>query len=228
MCRYIAGQSIREIAREESRGRATVTKIFRSEEMNTFVHRMRERLYGLGCDALAAVEHELRVRRNGRLAYQLLTDIGAVPPPQEKLEIGCQTVKIDRAELTPFEIAMADDENGNVSHVAYGAACAIEESAANYGFPLPTPKEVHHRRRVATVADEITGGRFHEICMNGGAEEKRVPQLGEQMTKSEESLRLHLLSCFRRVFSQLSRPSLGEKGSSAPTRLQARFGKPSK
>jgi len=147
MCRYIAGQSIREIAREESRDRATVTKIFRSEEMNTFVHRMRERLYGLGCDALAAVEHELRVRRNGRLGYQLLTDIGAVPPPQEKLEIGCQTVKIDRAELTPFEIAMADDENGNVSHVAYGAACAIEESAANYGFPY------RHRKKFTIVAE---------------------------------------------------------------------------
>jgi hypothetical protein len=86
--RYVAGESTRKIARGEHRDRATVTKIVRSKEMNSFVHQMRERLYGLGCDALAAVEYELRVRKNGRLGYQLLADIGVVPSSQEKFEIG--------------------------------------------------------------------------------------------------------------------------------------------
>jgi hypothetical protein len=230
MQRYVAGESVREIAREERRDRATVTKIVRSEEMNTFVHQMRERLYGLGCDALAAVEHELQVRTNGRLGYQLLTGIGVVPSPQEKLEIGYQPVRIDTAGLTPFEIAMAEDENGDINRVAYGTACVIEASAECYGTPLPTPEETRHLRRVAKVADEITGGRFHEICLKGGPEEKRVRALAEQVVKREESLKLRLLSRAQRAFSQPSNHSLpvGEKGSSAPTRLQARFGKPSK
>jgi hypothetical protein len=38
---------------------ATTVPIRRSEQMNTFLHQMRERLCGLGCDALAAVEHAL-------------------------------------------------------------------------------------------------------------------------------------------------------------------------
>ena len=57
MQRYIGGESIRQIAREEHRDRATVTKIVRSDEMQTFVHQMRERYYGLGFDALDAVQH---------------------------------------------------------------------------------------------------------------------------------------------------------------------------
>lgn len=187
MQRYVTGESIRQISRQEHRDRATVTKIVRSEEMNSFVHQMRERLYGLGCDALAAVEYELRARKNGRLGYQLLTDIGIVPSPQEKFEIGYQPVKIDRCTLTPFEVAMAEDKDGNINHVGYQMACAIEASAECYGFPLPTPEEIRHQRRVAQVADQITGGDFHRICFADGAEEKRVRALAEQIVRREES-----------------------------------------
>jgi hypothetical protein len=42
MQRYIADDSIRQIAREEQRDRATVTRIVRSDEMNAFVQKMRE------------------------------------------------------------------------------------------------------------------------------------------------------------------------------------------
>lgn len=187
MQRYVAGESIRQIAREERRDRATVTKIVRSEEMNSFVHQMRERLYGLGWDALAAVEYELRVRKNGRLGYQLLADIGIVPSVPEKLEIGYQPMKIDRSALTPFQIAIAEEKDGSISRVGYGMACAIQASVECYGFPLPTPEDIRHGRRVAEVADQITNGNFSRICFADGDEEKRIRGLAEQIVRREES-----------------------------------------
>ena len=57
--RFIVGQSIREISREEGRARETVTKIVRSDQMQSYVQAMREHFYGLGGDALAAVQHAL-------------------------------------------------------------------------------------------------------------------------------------------------------------------------
>src|SRR5882724_6165650 len=57
MQRFVAGQSMRQISREEGRARETITKIVRSDEMQIFVQQMRERFYGLGTDALDAVRH---------------------------------------------------------------------------------------------------------------------------------------------------------------------------
>jgi hypothetical protein len=186
MQRYVGGDSIRQIAREEQRDRATVTKIVRSDEMNAVVQKMRERYYGLGFDALDAVQHTLQVRKDGGLGRQVLTDIGVIPSPEERYAIASQP---DKATLTPFEIAVAEDENGQINRVAYGMACAMEESARFFGTPLPTAEEYRHLRRVAMVADEITGGRFHEICMNDSAEEKRIRELAEKMVKREETRR---------------------------------------
>src|SRR3984885_8216824 len=156
MQRYVAGDSIREIARQEQRDRATVTKIVRSDEMNTVVQKMRERYYALGFDALDAVQHTLRVRKDGALGRQVLTDIGVIPSSEERYAIASQP---DRATLTPFEIAVAEDENGQINRIAYGMACAIEESARCFGTPLPTADEQRRLRRGAKVADEIAQGR---------------------------------------------------------------------
>jgi len=186
MQRYVAGDSIREIARQEQRDRATVTKIVRSDEMNTVVQKMRERYYALGFDALDAVQHTLRVRKDGALGRQVLTDIGVIPSSEERYAIASQP---DRATLTPFEIAVAEDENGQINRIAYGMACAIEESARCFGTPLPTAEEHRRLQRVAMIVDKITGGRFTEICANDGAEEKRIRQLAEKMVNRVEARR---------------------------------------
>jgi hypothetical protein len=186
MQRYVGGESIREIAREERRDRATVTKIVHSDEMNAVVQKMRERYYALGFDALDAVQHTLRVRKDGGLGRQVLTDIGVVPSADEIHAIASQP---DKATLTPFEVAVAEDENGQINRIAYGMACAMEESARCFGTPLPTAEEHRRLRRVAMVADEIAGGRFSQICMNDGAEEKRIRQLAGKMVKHEETRR---------------------------------------
>jgi hypothetical protein len=187
MQRYIGGASIRQIAREERRDRATVTKIVRSSEMNAVVQKIRERYYGLGFDALDAVQHTLRIQKDGRLGRQLLVDIGVAPSPAEVYAISSQLVAIDDSEMTPFEVAMTEDEEGQMKRIAYGCACALEASAEAFGTPLQTPDEIRHDRKVVAAAEEITGGRFLEICDEGGTEEKRIRQLAEQKVKREET-----------------------------------------
>jgi hypothetical protein len=184
--RHILGQSQREIARAEGRSRPTIAKIVKSEEMQAYVRHMRERYYGLGFDALDAVQHALQFRKDGQLGRQLLVDIGVAPSPGEIYAIASQP---DKATLTPFEIAVAEDDQGQINGVAYGMACALEESARCFGTSLPTAEEYRHLREVATVADEMTGGRFLEICLSDGPEEKRIRRLGEQKVRCDEARR---------------------------------------
>ena len=76
---YIAGKSVAEISSEENRNRETVTRIVRSDEMREYVIRTREAFYGLGDSAIAALRHALEKKRDGNLAYKILTDLGVVP-----------------------------------------------------------------------------------------------------------------------------------------------------
>jgi hypothetical protein len=196
MQRYVSGESIRRIAREEQRDRATVTKIVRSDEMNAFVQKLREEYYGLGFEAMDAVRHALRIQKDGRLGHQLLEDIGVIPSAEERCAMAAEeTIKVERASLTPFEAAITEDEEGqmlggNMFQVAYGAACAMEESAENFDVQLPTPEEIRFRRKVAKAADEMTGGRFLQISMTDGPEEKRIRQLAEKKVKRQEARQL--------------------------------------
>jgi hypothetical protein len=80
---------------------------------------------------------------------------------------------------------MAEDEDGRINRVAYGAACVMEESARVYGTELPTAEEWRHGCRVAEVADEITNGRFAQI--SDGSEEKRIRLAAEKIVKREEA-----------------------------------------
>jgi len=113
MLRYAGGESIRQIAREEQRDRATVTKIVRSDEMNAEVRKMREQYYGLGYDALHAVQHALKIQKDGRLGHQLLANLGVIPSAEERHAMAAEeAMNVDRASLTPFEVAMTEDDEG--------------------------------------------------------------------------------------------------------------------
>ena len=185
MERYVRGESIRQIARDEKRDRATVTKIVRSDEMQGFVQKMRERFYGFAFDAMNAVEHSLKQQNDARLAYRMLSDIGVVPSAGERYSIATQPPSIDKSTMTPLELAVAEDADGRINRAAYGAACVMEESARAFGTELPTAEEYRHGRRVAEVADEITNGRFAQI--SDGAEEKRIRQAAEDIVRREEA-----------------------------------------
>jgi hypothetical protein len=117
----------------------------------------------------------------------MLCDIGIVPSPGERYSIATQLPSIDKSTMTPLELAMAEGEDGRINRVAYGAACAIEESARVFGTELPTAQEYRRSRRVAKVADEITNGRFAHMSLTNGVEEKRIRQAAEEIVRREET-----------------------------------------
>ena len=97
MGRYIAGESIRSIAREEDRDRETVTKIVRSIEMREFVQAQRERFFALAPLALQALEEVLNLAEDGRLARDVLADMGVVPTAKEREAFSYDAVLTARA-----------------------------------------------------------------------------------------------------------------------------------
>jgi hypothetical protein len=82
--RFIAGQTVRQISREEGRSRETVDRIVKSEDVANYVRDMRAKFVGLGQDALLAVQRAVRDEGDARLAYELLKDIGVVPNREER------------------------------------------------------------------------------------------------------------------------------------------------
>ena len=52
-------------------------------------------------------------------------------------------MRYDKSALTPFELAMAEEEDGRINHLALGCTCALEESEKWFGVRLPTAAEFH-------------------------------------------------------------------------------------
>ncbi len=76
--RFISGQSIRKIAREEKRDRETVKRLVQSDEVREYVLKLRAEFYGLGADAVDAVQHQLQEKKDGRLGLEILKRIGVI------------------------------------------------------------------------------------------------------------------------------------------------------
>jgi hypothetical protein len=77
---YLLGKSIRQIAREQKRDPATVSKIVKSPDMDRIVLDMREKFFGeLLPTALQSVQFALDEETDGRLGYQVMMDSGVVP-----------------------------------------------------------------------------------------------------------------------------------------------------
>jgi len=81
--RYISGESIRKISREEKRDRETVNRIVRSAKTQAYIADLRARYMALGSDAIKSVETTLKSGKDGRLAHQVLGDIGVIPSRRE-------------------------------------------------------------------------------------------------------------------------------------------------
>jgi hypothetical protein len=62
----------------------TVTRIVRASEVQAYVQDLRAAYYGLGQDAVEALRRSLRSTTDGKIAYQLLADIGVVPDQEER------------------------------------------------------------------------------------------------------------------------------------------------
>jgi|SRR6516165_6024230 hypothetical protein len=85
--RFISGQSIRKIAREEGRDRETVKRIVQARDIQEYVLLLRAKFFGVGPDAVDAIQHQLKDKKDGRLGLEILRDVGAVPSKRELYDI---------------------------------------------------------------------------------------------------------------------------------------------
>src|SRR5580704_6251782 len=70
MKKFICGEGIRKISREEHRSRGTVSRIVNSTEVQSYVQGLRAEYYGLGTEALDALRRAFRKCIDGKIAYQ--------------------------------------------------------------------------------------------------------------------------------------------------------------
>ena len=120
---YAAGKSITDISKQEKRNRETVGKIVHGPEMAAHVQALRERWYGLGSDAIDAVDHGLTEKKDGRLGFQVLASIGVLPSPAE--------IATQRQAMSPPE-----DEESAIHRIAVGLMKGSIERHHAYGLPL--------------------------------------------------------------------------------------------
>jgi len=78
--KYMQGMSLRRIAEEEDRARQTVTKIVRAPEVKGCIEKLREEVIALGDDMVKSVRFAVQHELDGRLAYEMLKDIGVLQP----------------------------------------------------------------------------------------------------------------------------------------------------
>ena len=78
-----------------------------SHEMQAVVQRLCGEFYALGSDALEAIRYALVVRKDARIGYQILNDLGAIPSRTRKNAILNKPMATKEAAPTPFPIAMA-------------------------------------------------------------------------------------------------------------------------
>src|SRR5689334_5443602 len=75
--RFIAGNSIRRIARDTGHHQATIARVVKSEEVQTYLKQVREKLFAVADDAVERVRAEIRGGKQGAwLAFELLKGIG--------------------------------------------------------------------------------------------------------------------------------------------------------
>jgi hypothetical protein len=123
MKKFISGEGIRKISREEHRSRGTVSRIVNSTQVQSYVEGLRAEYYGLGTEAMEALRRALRKCTDGKIAYQLLADIGVVPDQQDR----------QRLNITPLA---ASDEEAQVQVIMGKMIQCAAYRAASYGRSL--------------------------------------------------------------------------------------------
>ena len=83
---FVKGYSLSEISRQTHRARQTVTKICRSEDVQTKIQELRARLLAESDDWLESLSFAVQTEAHGEMALRLCTAFGIVPiiPRPEK------------------------------------------------------------------------------------------------------------------------------------------------
>ena len=108
MQRYVAGENIRSIARDEGRDRGTVTRIVRSEEMQAHTQKMRAQYYGLAELAMDGLRRALEQSHDGRLAHEILRNLGVIPTAEDislqRVQQPRPVTEADRVKLQMWQL----------------------------------------------------------------------------------------------------------------------------
>ncbi len=134
MQRYISGQSLRKIAQEEHRDRATISKIVKGPEVTAYIEVLRGKFYGALEIAMAALLDELRnpnSKTRAWLAYEVLKDGGVIPNRS-------QTVGLELKTPEPEP----DTEQAAIKRIAVALVQGAIERHRFFGLPLPEADEV--------------------------------------------------------------------------------------
>jgi len=102
-----------------------------SDEMQVVVQRLCGEFYALGSDALEAIRYALEVKKDARIAYQILNVLGVISSPEERYAIATKPMAITESTLTPFPIAVAKPSPKTcAAGKAAPADCVREEEPA--------------------------------------------------------------------------------------------------
>jgi len=147
MQRYVAGENIRSIARDEGRDRGTVSRIVQSEEMQAHTQKMREQYYGLAELAMDGLRRALEHSNDGKLAHEVLQNIGVVPTAED--------ISLQRVQQ-PRPVTEADQVKFEMWQLLAGAC----ERAEMYGHPKPRLEDFKTPLRLTGRSDDR---KSHEL-----------------------------------------------------------------
>jgi hypothetical protein len=92
---------------------------------------------------------------------------------------------VELGNLNAFELAVSEGHSGGERLWAIRLARIAEGKSEIFGTSLPTPEKIRRDREVARVADELSGGRLHELSFSNPAEAKRFRDLAEEKLRTE-------------------------------------------
>jgi hypothetical protein len=198
----IAGKGITQIAREEGRNRETIARIVNGDQVQELVKRMRAEVYGLAYDAIVTVRHALQKQKDPRIAYKLLTDIGAIPLPAEAAANAVQARQPEPEELTSYERSIALDESGQINRILLGMARHATERAAMFDQALESADEVWHCRTVVALLDEMTYGQFRRVTDSDPEEYERLKKLADDILEGKRGMTDKEIVAVRKKYSE--------------------------
>lgn len=136
LSRHVTGESNREIARAEQIDRKTVARIVRSEEVNAYVEKLREQLYGIGADAVNTVRDAV-LSGNALLAYKLISDIGVIPTLQERMVMASQpqSISFQAREKLLAQLSPKDRFLFSMNEMMVRRAVAYDVDVEKSSFP---------------------------------------------------------------------------------------------
>ena len=109
---------------------------------------------------------------------------------------------IELGNLTPYELATSEGASGQLRVWLVRLARVVEQQAECFGFPLPTPEEIRHNRKVAEAIDEMTGGQNLHISLSNSVEWNRLKALAEDVLSGKRAFTDSEIVAVRTIYGE--------------------------